>query len=66
MGWPRWARRTLRGFRLEATDVEWSVGDGRLVTGPIHALLLLLTARPAALPHLSGDGVAALTTAVRS
>jgi hypothetical protein len=36
------------------------------VTGPIQALLLLLTARPAALPHLSGGGVAAPTTAVRS
>jgi uncharacterized protein (TIGR03083 family) len=66
MGWPWWARRTLRGFRLEATDVAWSVGAGRLVTGPIQALLLLLTARPAALPHLSGDGVAALLTAVRN
>ena len=66
MGWPWWARRKLRGFRLEATDVAWSVGAGRLVTGPIQALLLLLTARPTALPHLSGDGVAALTTAVRN
>jgi uncharacterized protein (TIGR03083 family) len=66
MGWPWWARRTLRGFRLEATDVDWSAGEGPLVTGPIQALLLLLTARPAALPHLSGDGVATLTTVVRS
>jgi uncharacterized protein (TIGR03083 family) len=66
MGWPWWARRRLRGFRLEATDVDWAVGEGRLVKGPIQALLVLLTARPAALPHLDGEGAAALAAMVRS
>lgn len=60
MGWPFWAKRKLRGFRLTATDVEWAVGDGSPVTGPIDALLLLLTGRPAALPRLTGDGVPGL------
>jgi len=65
MGWPWWARRRLRGYRLEATDVDWSVGAGRVVRGPIQALLLLLTARPAALPALSADGADALGAMVR-
>jgi uncharacterized protein (TIGR03083 family) len=60
MGWPFWAKRRLRGFRLTATDVEWSAGSGAEVRGPIEALLLLLTGRPAALSRLSGDGVAKL------
>jgi uncharacterized protein (TIGR03083 family) len=62
MGWPFWATRRLRGMRLQATDVDWSAGTGREVSGPIAALLLLLTGRPAALPRLTGDGVAELTT----
>jgi len=55
------ARRKLAGYRLDAADVAWNAGRGRTVTGPIGALLLLLTGRTAAaLPQLSGDGVAAL------
>ena len=58
MGWPFWARRRLRGLRLGATDVEWAIGDGAEVRGPIQALLLLLTGRTAAaLPQLTGSGV---------
>jgi hypothetical protein len=50
-----WARRRLRGVRLVATDVEWTAGSGAEVTGPIDALLLLLTGRvAAALPRLTG------------
>jgi uncharacterized protein (TIGR03083 family) len=57
MGWPFWARRRLRGLRLTATDVEWSVGSGAELRGPIQALLLLLTGRTAtARPQLSGPG----------
>jgi len=48
MGWPFWARRRLRGLRLTATDTDWSAGAGaQEVTGPIAALLLLLTGRTA-------------------
>jgi uncharacterized protein (TIGR03083 family) len=61
MGWPFWARRRLRGFRFTATDVEWAVGAGDEVRGPIDALLLLLTGRPAALARLDGDGTTRLT-----
>ena len=62
MGWPFWSRRRLSGYRLVATDVEWSVGSGALVTGPIEALLLLLTGRRVALDRLSGPGAEVLTT----
>jgi uncharacterized protein (TIGR03083 family) len=54
------ARKKLAGYRLVADDIAWSAGQGQEVTGPISALLLLLTGRPAALPHLSGAGTAAL------
>jgi len=60
MGWPFWSRRRLRGVRVSATDVDWSAGRGAAVEGPIAAVLLLLTGRPAAFEQLSGDGVAEL------
>ncbi|SOD94831.1 maleylpyruvate isomerase family mycothiol-dependent enzyme [Blastococcus haudaquaticus] len=57
MGWPFWARRRLRGMRLIATDVDWSVGQGDEVRGAIQDLLLLLTGRTGTvLPRLSGPG----------
>ena len=43
-----------------AGDAPWAAGQGREVSGPIGALLLLLTGRPAALPQLSGPGAAGL------
>ena len=51
------AERKLGGFRLAATDCDWSGGDGLLVEGPIGAILLLLTGRRAGLVQLSGPGV---------
>ncbi|HVW42558.1 MAG TPA: maleylpyruvate isomerase family mycothiol-dependent enzyme [Amycolatopsis sp.] len=59
-GFPFHAQRKLRGFRLEATDTEWSGGAGRTLRGPIEALLLLVTGRPAALEKLDGEGKAEL------
>jgi uncharacterized protein (TIGR03083 family) len=56
------ARKRLAGYRLVATDTTWTAGRGQDVNGPISALLLLLTGRPAALAHLSGPGVTALQT----
>ena len=55
----------MAGFRLVATDTLWTAGEGeQVVCGPIEALLLLLTGRPAALARLSGAGVDALTERV--
>ncbi|MEU8656075.1 maleylpyruvate isomerase family mycothiol-dependent enzyme [Actinoplanes philippinensis] len=61
MGWPFRARRRLPAVRLTATDTDWSAGAGDEVRGPIAALLLLLTGRHAALPDLTGPGVARLS-----
>ncbi|TMR96393.1 maleylpyruvate isomerase family mycothiol-dependent enzyme [Nonomuraea basaltis] len=64
-GFPFHPQRRLRGLRLVATDVDWTVGDGDVVEGPIQALLLLLSGRPAALPSLGGAGSAALAGRLR-
>jgi uncharacterized protein (TIGR03083 family) len=57
---PFWARRRLRGFELVATDAPWRAGAGVRVDGPISALLLLVSGRPAALTELSDPGAAEL------
>lgn len=54
------ATRNVTGFRLVATDVSWSAGDGPEVTGPMTALLLACAGRAAALAQLSGPGVTGL------
>jgi uncharacterized protein (TIGR03083 family) len=46
----------LREFRLVATDHAWCAGDGPEIRGPIRALLLLLTGRPAGLADVTGPG----------
>jgi uncharacterized protein (TIGR03083 family) len=60
MGWPFWARRRLREYRLAATDTDWTVGQGALIEGPAEALLLLLTGRTVSSDQLSGPGAARL------
>lgn len=50
----------IGGFRLTATDVAWSVGEGPEIQGPIAAILLLFAGRPAALTRLSGAGAESL------
>lgn len=54
------ARSRFADFRFLATDVEWAAGKGEEVSGPVSALLLLLTGRAAALARLSGPGTHAL------
>ena len=53
-------RLPLDGYRLTATDVDWTRGAGPDVAGPIDALLLLLTGRDAGFAHLTGEGADAL------
>lgn len=45
MGWPFWAKRRLKGYKLVATDTEWEVGAGQEIREPIASLLLRLTGR---------------------
>jgi uncharacterized protein (TIGR03083 family) len=50
-------RKVVRDLRLEATDVEWSAGDGPLVAGPGEAIVLAAAGRRSALADLAGEGV---------
>ncbi|MHA2788541.1 maleylpyruvate isomerase family mycothiol-dependent enzyme [Corynebacterium sp. S7] len=43
-------------LRFTATDVEWQVGSGPEVRGPVAAILLVLTGRTVWLDQLSGPG----------
>ena len=54
------AKKRIAGLRLEASDADWSTGDGPVVRGPALSLLLAMTGRRVALDDLSGDGLAAL------
>jgi len=65
IGWLLGVKRSVKRFRFVATDVDWAAGDGPEVRGPVSALLLMLTGRPAALPQLSGPGVEQLSNLVR-
>jgi uncharacterized protein (TIGR03083 family) len=59
-GPPLRGKKRLAGLRLEATDVDWSTGEGQLVRGPCMALILAMVGRTAALAECEGDGVAVL------
>ena len=48
------------GLNLQATDIDWSVGQGPELRGPILSLLLLMTGRAVVMPQLDGPGVQAL------
>lgn len=50
----------LDGVSLVATDADWRRGEGPEACGPMGAILLLLTGRPAALERLSGEGAESL------
>lgn len=54
------ARRVMSRFRVTATDIAWTAGQGPGVRGPVSAILLLSAGRLAALPSLSGEGAAEL------
>jgi len=51
--------KDLEGLRLEATDMDWSWGDGSLVSGPAEAILMGINRRDMS-TELTGDGVAKL------
>lgn len=53
-------RKRIAGLRLQATDLDWSTGEGALVEGPLRSLVLAMCGRNAALDALSGPGVAVL------
>jgi uncharacterized protein (TIGR03083 family) len=54
------AKRRIAGLRLQATDSDWSYGDGPEVSGPMISLILAMTGRKGVQPDLSGEGLATL------
>lgn len=56
------AKKRIAGLHLETTDASWSSGEGPEVRGPLVSLIMAMTGRAAALPDLSGEGLATLTT----
>jgi uncharacterized protein (TIGR03083 family) len=58
-------RHLLDGLRLHASDLEWSRGTGRPVTGRARDLLLAMTGRPAGAQQLSGAGAPVLVSRLR-
>jgi len=59
-GAPLRAKKRLVGLKLEATDVEWSTGDGPEVRGPCMSLILAMVGRTGALDDCEGPGVETL------
>lgn len=49
-----------KGVRFEATDIDWSRGDGQLVRGSAEALALGIAGRDAVYDELEGPGVVVL------
>lgn len=59
--------RPLPAVRLEATDAEWSAGEGPVVSGPAAALATTVLGRTALSEELEGPGAASfLSWAARS
>lgn len=54
------SKKTAKGLRLEATDLDWRFGEGPEVRGSVGDLLLALNGRAAGFDALAGDGAATL------
>jgi uncharacterized protein (TIGR03083 family) len=59
-------RHLLDGLRLQASDLTWSRGTGRLVTGRAQDLLLAMTGRMTGARRLSGPGAPLLVSRLRA
>jgi len=59
-GAPLRAKQRLKGLRLQATDVDWSTGEGPEMSGPCMSLIQAMTGRRSALADCTGEGVKAL------
>ena len=59
-GAPLRAKKRLVGLKLEATDVDWSTGDGPEVRGPCMSLIMGMVGRTGALDDCEGRGVETL------
>ena len=49
-------KKRIAGLKLQATDLDWTHGEGPVVTGSGEALLMAIAGRKAALADLGGEG----------
>ncbi|MEV6304381.1 maleylpyruvate isomerase family mycothiol-dependent enzyme [Actinoplanes sp. NPDC051861] len=54
---------SLTGTSLKATDIDWTTGDGEIISGPAEAIAMAVTGRAAALADLRGPGLRRLCAA---
>lgn len=59
-------RSKLKGLRLQATDVDFTLGDGPVVRGKGEAIVMAAAGRVVALDELDGDGVPILTERIKT
>ena len=59
-GRPLDGKKRTAGLRLQATDADWTFGDGPEVSGPGIDLILAMSGRAAALDTCTGEGVATM------
>lgn len=52
--------KRVKGLSLEATDIDWSHGEGPVVRGPAEALVMAAAGRSVAVAQLDGAGCARL------
>lgn len=53
----------LDGLRLDATDLDWSWGDGETISGPGESILMAITRRDTT-DELTGEGVETLASRI--
>lgn len=51
------AKKRVADVRLEATDTDWTKGDGPVARGPMLSIVLAMTGRASGIDELTGDGV---------
>jgi len=49
-------KRRLAGLSLRATDIDWTIGSGLVVSGPMLSLLMVMAGRQAPIDDLEGQG----------
>lgn len=59
-GGPLGAKKRVAGLLLQATDQDWSAGEGPVLRGPLLSLVLAMAGRPVAHADLSGAGLETL------
>jgi uncharacterized protein (TIGR03083 family) len=56
------AKKRIAGLKLQATDADWSHGDGPEVSGSMISLVMVMAGRKAAISDLFGEGVSTLSS----